>query len=171
MLLEPLSAWRAGDAPDVRSLSLDGKLRVAGGVCADLDLFRAVAARWRFAVEIRNPEFLTPEYLACCIATEWLTFNAWWKMQELSSQMAVPGAFTTSFSVTRALLRAGRSYEQAVAKFAPYRHVQEVNESGREALRAVIRRAQEERRSAFVFVNNRFEGNAPETILAVMDEE
>ena len=91
-------------------------------------------------------------------------------MPELSSQIAVPDAFTAKFSVTRALLRAGRSYEQAVERFAPYKQVQEVNEEGREALRGVIRRAREERESAFVFVNNRFEGNAPETILAVVDD-
>jgi uncharacterized protein YecE (DUF72 family) len=173
MLLEPLSAWRERVMLLMFEFGAFGRRSYESPeeYVRDLDLFLAqLPPEWRFAVEIRNPEFLTPEYLACLHSRGVAhVFNAWWKMPELSSQMAVPGAFTTSFSVTRALLRGGRSYEQAVAKFSPYRHVQEVNEGGREALRAVIRRAQEERRSAFVFVNNRFEGNAPETILAVTD--
>jgi hypothetical protein len=65
-------------------------------------------------------------------------------------------------------LREGRPYEQAVEKFSPYRHVTDENPEGREALRSLIHRMREERRSAFVFVNNRFEGNAPETIEAIV---
>jgi hypothetical protein len=33
-----------------------------------------------------------------------------------------------------------------------------------------VRRARAERRKAFVVVNNRFEGNSPSTIAAVVDE-
>ena len=40
----------------------------------------------------------------------------------------------------------------------------------RDALRALIRRMREERRASYIFVNNRLEGNAPETIRAVTEE-
>ena len=43
------------------------------------------------------------------------------------------------------------------------------NPEGREALRALIRRMREERRAALIFVNNRFEGNAPATIQAIAE--
>ena len=83
--------------------------------------------------------------------------------------MAQPGAYTAEFSVCRALLRHGRPYEQAVKKFSPYERVQEPNPAAREAMRALIRRAQHERQATFIFVNNRLEGNAPETIQAVVE--
>jgi len=80
------------------------------------------------------------------------------------------GAFTADFTVTRALLRAGRVYEDAVAMFAPYDQIRDENPEAREGLRALIRRMREERGAAYIYVNNRFEGNAPETIRAVVDE-
>jgi hypothetical protein len=79
-------------------------------------------------------------------------------------------AFTADFVVSRALLRPGRSYEQAVGRFQPYDRLQEPYPEGRGALSRLVRRARAERRKAFVVVNNRFEGNSPATIAAVMDE-
>jgi hypothetical protein len=83
--------------------------------------------------------------------------------------MSIPGAVTADFTVTRALLRPGRAYEDAVAMFTPYDQVRDENPEAREAMRSLIRRMREERRSAYVFVNNRLEGNAPETIQAIVD--
>ena len=48
--------------------------------------------------------------------------------------------------------------------------VRDENPEARDALRALIRRMREERRAAYIFVNNRLEGNAPETIRAVTEE-
>ena len=42
------------------------------------------------------------------------------------------------------------------------------NPEVRDALREMIRRMKEERRAAYIYVNNRLEGNAPETIQAVV---
>jgi hypothetical protein len=72
--------------------------------------------------------------------------------------------------VARALLREGRSYEDAVKTFAPYERVQDANPAGREALRHLVNRARAERARAFLFVNNRFEGNAPQTIDSVIED-
>ncbi len=90
-------------------------------------------------------------------------------MPPLGAQTALRGAFTADFTVVRALLRQGRSYEEAVAQFSPYDRVVDPNPKARESLRSLIRRMREERRAAYIFVNNRFEGNAPETIRAVVD--
>ena len=73
--------------------------------------------------------------------------------------------------MVRALLRQGRAYEDAVQQFQPYDQVRDENPEAREALRALIRRMREERRAAYIFVNNRLEGNAPETIRAVDSNE
>jgi len=137
-----------------------------------LDPFLAALPEgFRYAVEVRNREYLTPPYFDCLRAHNTAhVFNAWTKMPALSKQMVIPGAFTADFTVVRALLREGRAYEDAVAKFTPYDKVQDENPEARDALREVIRRMREERRAAYIFVNNRLEGNAPETIRAVIGE-
>ena len=97
-------------------------------------------------------------------------YNAWTRMPELDEQIAIPDTDTTDFTVTRALLRRGRAYEQAVEKFSPYEKILDENTRAREAIREQIRRARERRRSAYIFVNNRLEGNAPLTIEAILNE-
>ena len=52
-------------------------------------------------------------------------------MPELGEQMQLPEAYTANFTVARALLRQGRPYEEAVAKFSPYQHIQDPNPEAR----------------------------------------
>ncbi len=92
-------------------------------------------------------------------------------MPEIQRQIAIPEAHTAGFSVCRALLRHGRSYEQAVKVFSPYDKVQDPNPAARQAMRSLINQAQEQQQAAFIFVNNRLEGNAPVTIQAVVAED
>jgi uncharacterized protein YecE (DUF72 family) len=125
---------------------------------------------FRYAVEIRNRAYLGAPYFDCLGARNVAhVFNAWTKMPPLAEHIAIPGAFTADFTVVRALLREGRAYEQAVEALAPYDQMKDENPEGREALRALIRRMREERRAALIFVNNRFEGNAPTTIQAIAE--
>ncbi len=137
-----------------------------------LDLFLdALPNSFRYAVEVRNREYLAPRYFdALRVHRTAHVFNSWTRMPPLGEQMAMTGAFSADFTVARALLRPGRAYEDAVAMFTPYDQVRDENPEARDALRALIRRMREERRAAYIFVNNRLEGNAPETIRAVVDE-
>jgi len=48
--------------------------------------------------------------------------------------------------------------------------VQEVNPGAREGLRALIESSKQNHRTTFLFVNNRLEGNAPQTIQAVVED-
>jgi hypothetical protein len=57
-----------------------------------------------------------------------------------------------------------------VKAFSPYEHIQQPNPAGRLALRKLVARSIEVKEPAFVFVNNRFEGNAPQTIQAIVEE-
>jgi uncharacterized protein YecE (DUF72 family) len=125
---------------------------------------------WRYAVEIRNPEFLAAEYFDCLRAHGVShVYNAWARMPEIREQMSIAGSDTAETIVARALLRRGRPYEKAVEEFAPYKRVQEVNEPVRGALRELIDIARVDGRPAFIFVNNRLEGNSPGTIVAITD--
>ena len=131
----------------------------------------ALPGLFRYAVEIRNPEYLGTDYFACLRRHNVAhVYNAWSRMPELKDQIAIEDSRTAGFSVCRALLRHGRIYEDAVGTFSPYSEIKDPNPDARKALRDLIRRSREERQAAFIFVNNRLEGNAPGTILAVVDE-
>jgi hypothetical protein len=61
-------------------------------------------------------------------------------------------------------------YEEAVRTFSPYTHIQDPNPEARDAMRILLDRARKEGKTFFLFVNNRLEGNAPLTILSLVDE-
>lgn len=123
---------------------------------------------WNYGVEIRNEAYLGPDYFqALANRNVAHVFNAWTRMPALAEQVSMPEAFTADFTVVRALLRRGRSYEQAVSMFEPYREVQDPDLSTREALRELVRQSRRKKRRAYIYVNNRLEGNAPTTIEAV----
>ena len=90
-------------------------------------------------------------------------------MPALGVQMRFPEAYTANFTISRALLRQGRPYEQAVATFSPYKQIQDPNPEARRALRELISRARERHEPSYIFVNNRLEGNAPQTIESIVD--
>ena len=139
---------------------------------AKLDAFlNSLPEGFRYAVEIRNQEYLTPRYLDVLASHNVAhALNAWTRMPALDEQAQLPGVLTADFTVVRALLRKWRPYDQAVATFEPYDRVREINEGAREGLRLIAQRAMHERKDAFLFVNNRLEGNAPSTIEAVIEK-
>ena len=169
LFLEPLEPYRNRIGPLIFEFGARGAS--PREFHAKLDPFLgALPPTFRYAVEVRNREYLQPRYFDILRQHRAAhVLNAWTKMPALSEQIAMPDAFPADFTVVRALLRQGRAYEDAVRQFTPYDQVRDENPEARDALRAVIRRMREERRAAYVFVNNRLEGNAPETIRVVVD--
>ena len=132
----------------------------------------ALPPHFRYAVEVRNSDFWQPDYFECLRSHGVAhVYNAWARMPELRQQIALPGSATAGFLVCRGLLRQGRPYEQAVKMFSPYNETRDPNPEARDSLRLLIRQAREERHMAFLFVNNRLEGNLPLTIMAVTDPD
>jgi uncharacterized protein YecE (DUF72 family) len=171
LFLELLQPYRARLAPLI--FEFGSRSASAREFVHSLDPFLATLPEgFRYSVEVRNRAYLCPPYFECLrehgVAH---VFNAWTRMPALAEQIAMPGSLTADFTVVRALLRQGRPYEAAVEKFSPYREVADPNPASREALRALIRRMKEERRATYIFVNNRFEGNAPQTIEAITEPE
>jgi uncharacterized protein YecE (DUF72 family) len=127
---------------------------------------------WPYGVEIRNQTWLKPEYFEC-LARHQVThvFNSWTEMPPVPEQMALPGAQTNpDLTAARFLLRPGRKYEEAVKAFAPYDRTQEINEDSRRAGAALIKEAKiKKKKRTFILVNNRLEGNALQTIAAMLD--
>jgi uncharacterized protein YecE (DUF72 family) len=168
LFLEPLAPYAGRVAPLIFEF---GSRSTAPIPFIDrLDQFLdSLPATFQYSVEVRNREFLAPRYFDSLRAHRVAhVFNSWTRMPPISEQAAIPGAFTADFTVVRALLRPGRAYEDAVKMFSPYDQIRDENPEAREALRALIKRMREERRAAYIYVNNRLEGNAPETIRAVI---
>jgi uncharacterized protein YecE (DUF72 family) len=142
-----------------------------GEFLALLDPFLAsLPGGFRYAIEIRNPDYLCPDYLGLLASRNVAhVFNAWTRMPALEDQSRLDDAYSADFTVVRALLARGRTYEQAVKSFEPYREIQEPNEGAREGMVRIARQARERKVPAYVFVNNRLEGHAPSTIEAVAD--
>ena len=128
---------------------------------------------WRYGVEVRNPSFLHPDYFTM-LARHGVAhvFNSWAEMPPVEEQAAQPQSVTGPFLGTRFLLRPGRKYQEAVDRFSPYERIQDPYPEGRAAGAALIRRAQASagRLKAFIYVNNRLEGNAPHTIAAMLEQ-
>jgi uncharacterized protein YecE (DUF72 family) len=129
---------------------------------------------WRYGVEIRNRTFLRPEYFAM-LARHGAAhvFNSWQDMPSLSEQLALPGSCTSpEFFGARLLLKPGRKYEEAVKQFSPYDRIKDPYPEGRAAGAGLIREARSQRGATkgFIYVNNRFEGNALETIAAIVEQ-
>ena len=94
-------------------------------------------------------------------------FNSWTEMPSIGEQLELPWVWSAPFTVTRALLRPGRSYQHAVTQFQPYDRVQEAQPEVRRDLLRLIRGAMSRAAPGLIVVNNRLEGNAPGTIRAL----
>src|SRR6185295_12977211 len=72
----------------------------------------------------------------------------------------------------RFLLKPGRRYEEAVKLFSPYHNLKDQDPDARSAGAALIREGVEfgPNRKTFLFVNNRLEGNALQTIAAMIEQ-
>jgi uncharacterized protein YecE (DUF72 family) len=134
------------------------------------EFFSALPRDAEYGVEIRNEEFLTPMYFAVLrehgVAH---VFNSWTRMPPIGHQLDLPNSLTAPFIIARALLRPGRTYDEAVDAFAPYDRIREPNPRLRRDLVRLVETAMEARIPAYLLVNNRAEGSAPLTIAAVAE--
>ena len=131
----------------------------------------ALPTEFEYAVEVRNPELLSPDYfqvlnqhrVAHC-------FNHWTKMPPLITQMrkaAEAGGLESEFYFARALTPLGVSFQDAIERFHPYRTLQAPNQQMRNDVVRILKRALQKEKRAYILVNNRSEGNSPLTIEAI----
>ena len=136
-----------------------------------LDVFLGQLPReWSYGVEIRNPNFLRPEYFEV-LARHGVThvYNNWAEMPAVGQQMQIADSRTTpSLVAARFLLKPGREYQAAVELFSPYKEIKDVDKEAREAGTKLMASA-DGKAKAFIYVNNRLEGNALVTIEAMID--
>ena len=160
----PLMIFEFGTFPKVAMSDVGQFLELIDG------FLRKLPPKVRYAVEIRNADYLGIEYFDCLRSHGVAhVYSAWTRMPEIGVQAAMPGSQTADFLVARALLKRDRPYEDAVAKFSPYEKVQEPNPAARAAVAGLAKKALAQRAPAYLFVNNRLEGNAPGTIEGILD--
>lgn len=140
---------------------------------AVLDQFLGKLPRsWRYGVEIRNRTFLHEDYFACLRRHGVVhVYNNWTDMPPVNEQLDIPGSLTNQDIVgARFLLKPGRRYEDAVRRFSPYDRIRESYPEARAAgARLILETGGTTRRGgAFIYVNNRLEGNAIATIEAML---
>ena len=139
---------------------------------ADLNQFLSkLPTGWNYGVELRNKDWLQPEYFDVLRRHGVVhVFNNWSMMPSVSEQMQLQGSETSDrVLAARFFLKPGRSYEEAVKEFSPYQGVKELNPEARAAGKSLIQRARQQGKQAYIFVNNRLEGNALETIAAMTE--
>jgi uncharacterized protein YecE (DUF72 family) len=126
---------------------------------------------WDYSVEVRNESLLHPRYFEVLKLNQVAhTFNSWSRMPAVTEQIRMVGSETADFVTARFLLKPGRSYEQAVKAFQPYREIREPITEARAALQQLLGRACFSRsRKRYIYVNNRLEGSAPLTIAAILE--
>src|SRR5262249_8623599 len=83
-----------------------GPFKNVGEFLARLDPFlSSLPDGFRYAIEIRNADFLAPDYLGLLASRNVAhCFNAWTRMPSLDDQAQLSDAYTADFTVVRALL-------------------------------------------------------------------
>ena len=140
---------------------------------SELEPFLAALPKgWPYGIEMRNKHWLQPEYFDC-LKRHNVThvFNSWTEMPAVGEQMALPSSRTNPGLVAaRFLLKPGRKYEDAVKSFQPYDKTKELNAEARKAGASLVQEGQKSaNRKTMVYVKNRLEGNALETIAAMVE--
>lgn len=121
---------------------------------------------WRYAVEVRNPGLLTAAYADLLESTGVLpALVGWAGMPSVVEQAKRTRALDRPERVVRWMLQPGMVYDEAKADYAPFTVLKEPDPAGRDAVVEVIRGA----KAAWVVVNNKAEGCAPLSIVALAE--
>lgn len=132
------------------------------------DFLSQLPTDFRYAVEARNRDFLTPEYFQMLASHNVAhLFNHWTHMPSIGEQLSIKGSITADHIVARILTPLGVAYKQAVENFSPYNEVRIPMETMRRDVADLAVQAINLKKKAYALVNNRAEGNAPGTIAAI----
>lgn len=139
----------------------------------ELDRFFSEAPEgWNYAVEIRNQNWLHPEYFAVLkkhgIAH---VYNQWTRMPPVLEQVTMHPLEENPFVIGRYILSPGRSHDRAQEQFEPFHHLKEIDPGARESMERILRHAIHGGGSqpTFLYVGNELEGNALHTISDVLE--
>ena len=126
--------------------------------------FSDVSKNFQYSVEIRNKNFLQPEYFDVLTKHRVAhVYNHWSYMPSIAEQLSNSDP-TSDFIVSRILTPLGMSYQDTVAKFSPFNKIIEPQLQMRQDVVKLARLAIERKIPAYLLINNRIEGCAPQTV-------
>lgn len=150
------------------------RVEAAGGVSgfvARLDAFlEALPRSIPLAVELRNTELMVPAYarvLQKHDATH--VYNRWAHTPPLSQQVHLLGAPWGPHTVARLMLPQGQSYEDRLRQCAPFHRLVDQDPQMRADVAMLARLVMEGTGRLMVVVNNKAEGSAPLTVMALAE--
>lgn len=115
-----------------------------------------------YAVEIRTPAFLIPEYAAALDATNVAHgYTVHPAMAPLEEQLRVVRHYEQPALVLRWMLHADLKYEVAKERYAPFDRIQDEDAPSLERIAVTALDALVAERNAFIIANNKAEGSAP----------
>lgn len=118
-----------------------------------------------YAVEVRDPELLTDDYLAALCAgraTHCIAIHA--RMPPAIEQARYWRESGRAPLVIRWSLHSGFKYEEAKERYAPFNALVDEDPEGRAQVAKLVKEAADGDQDAYVIVNNKAEGSAPLTI-------
>lgn len=117
------------------------------------------------AVELRNAELLTPQYASALSDTGAIhCYNAWTFMPSVLAQARSTPASARRPLLVRWLLRPRERFEQARTRYEPFDRLVAEDPQRRDEIAGLVARAQAHGVPCHVFVDNKAEGCAPESI-------
>ena len=133
--------------------------------------FAGLPTHLRYAVEVRTPELLVPDWFAMLRRHDVAhCFNAWTRMPPIREQRrlaAEGGGVVDDLRVLRLLTPSGLGYQDSVERFQPYDRLQQPLPDVREDVVDVVLEGLAAGSEAIILANNRLEGNSPATIDAL----
>jgi uncharacterized protein YecE (DUF72 family) len=133
-------------------------------------LLASLPAGFRFAVELRDRQLLTPAYVQVLSdhgAAH--VYNLQTAMPRPGEQAALFPPEAMPFVMVRLLLQPDATYEQQREAFAPFDAIAAPDEGMRAEVADIVGRAVARAIPAYVLVNNKAEGSAPLTIEALAE--
>lgn len=120
------------------------------------------------AVEVRAPQAMTRAYAAALRAAGAShVYNVHPTMPPIEEQARVVVLEDQPALVVRFMLGGGLEYDTAKARYAPFDRIVDEAPDARHAITGLVASALSARKSATVIVNNKAEGSAPLTVLAL----
>jgi uncharacterized protein YecE (DUF72 family) len=124
-----------------------------------------------YAVELRRPELLTPDYASALQSTGAVhAHNVWGDMPSVLTQARLIPPVARRPLIVRWLMRRGDDYEGARSRFLPFSRLVEPDLANRRDIATLVAKAVAHEVPAFVLVNNKAEGSAPASIIELASQ-
>ncbi|MGE0325935.1 MAG: DUF72 domain-containing protein [Polyangiaceae bacterium] len=127
---------------------------------------------FRYAIELRNREFLLPEYVELLHHHNIShVFNFWERMPKLCEQLALPGLLEAGdAAVSRLMIPPGKRYMKRKETLAPFDRLQDPQPGMRRDVIELVLATERLGKVVYIIANNKAEGCSPLTVRALAQE-